>query len=647
MPGALPTAVGRAARRVLPVALAGAALLAGGDVAVADHGELVARWHLDGVDASGEYTPDDSGHDLKGATLGVSFVTGGRFSDALDLGANDSRVEVPDNALLEPAQITAMAWVRHTGSPGASRYIIAKGAEGCTGPSYALTSRGGGLAFIVRRGGVATPVESPNAGTALWDGAWHAVAGTYDGFTVRLWVDGVQVGTGTPAQGDIAYGLAIEALNIGNYPNINGCSDLQWPGLIDEARVYGRALAADELAYLARPGHVAPPDLPAPPANTVAPAINGAGAEPHPGDVLTATNGSWTRNPTSFEHRWLRCAPGGGGCTPIGGATSSTYRLTADDDTKSVRVRVVATNAGGPSEPADSAATSTVRAPGAPPPPPALAPADAGTPEPVVARLAIAPDPSCTGSVTRFDAGASTGPIARWRFEYTQPTNPPYRPPGQEQLPAGTETVLLSDGAASTVAHVFAFNRRTYAQFSGLGGSTLFRTPAAVKLTVTSAAGATAQVSRTLTFLDPTATSPGFSSVQPSRRPAACPPIAPWRDPFGLAAISSSVATSTDVRATVPCPPTRACLGDLSLSVATARRAARRTAAPKPLALQSFSVPAGEKRRVTARLTSAARKLLQRRRTIRAVITVRVVRPSGGVLKRTKSVTLRHKRRRG
>ena len=34
---------------------------------------------------------------------------------------------------------------------------------------------------------------------SVWDGKWHHVAGTFDGSTVRLYVDGVQVGTGTPA----------------------------------------------------------------------------------------------------------------------------------------------------------------------------------------------------------------------------------------------------------------------------------------------------------------------------------------------------------------------------------------------------------------------------------------------------------------
>ena len=46
------------------------------------------------------------------------------------------------------------------------------------------------------------------APNTVWDGTWHHVAGTYDGAAVRFYVDGAQVGTGTPASGPIVYGLA-------------------------------------------------------------------------------------------------------------------------------------------------------------------------------------------------------------------------------------------------------------------------------------------------------------------------------------------------------------------------------------------------------------------------------------------------------
>ena len=73
--------------------------------------------------------------------------------------------------------------------------------------TYALyTYVDGGLVFFISDG-VNAPFLSPDAGTGIWDGGWHVVVGTYDGSTVRLYVDGRQVGTGTQSTITIQYGL--------------------------------------------------------------------------------------------------------------------------------------------------------------------------------------------------------------------------------------------------------------------------------------------------------------------------------------------------------------------------------------------------------------------------------------------------------
>jgi hypothetical protein len=61
-------------------------------------------------------------------------------------------------------------------------------------------------------------VLSPDAGASLWDGRWHDVLGTFDGRFVRLFVDGEQVGAGTPATISMTYGLpAHDDFYIGDY----------------------------------------------------------------------------------------------------------------------------------------------------------------------------------------------------------------------------------------------------------------------------------------------------------------------------------------------------------------------------------------------------------------------------------------------
>jgi len=103
------------------------------------------------------------------------------------------------------------------------------------------------------------------------------------------------------------------------------------------------------------------------PNNTEKPAITGTA---HVGQTLTASNGTWTENPTSFTYQWLRCPASGGqsdgsDCAVIGGATSNTYPVATGDVGFTLRVRVTAINGDGQDD-AVSNATDVVAAQGGP-----------------------------------------------------------------------------------------------------------------------------------------------------------------------------------------------------------------------------------------------------------------------------------------
>jgi len=87
------------------------------------------------------------------------------------------------------------------------------------------------------------------------------------------------------------------------------------------------------------------------PTNSSVPTISGTAQV---GQTLTATTGTWTHNPTSFTYQWNRAG------TAIGGATASTYVPVTGDLGNTLTVSVVATNSGGSTSPATSAATRAV-----------------------------------------------------------------------------------------------------------------------------------------------------------------------------------------------------------------------------------------------------------------------------------------------
>ena len=218
--------------------------------------DIVGDWHLD--EGVGQVAGDSStnGNDGQlGSTPGAdandpTWICGIFGTAALHFDGDDF-VEVADSPTLEAPAITAEAWVRRLGSPGVYRYILSKGASGCTAASYAIYSGGsGGLHFYIFNG--STFVLSPDAGTSVWDGDWHHVAGSFDGSRVRLYVDGVQIGSGTPTTISIGYGLPNDdRFHIGTYRG-PACFNWHFTGDIDEVRVWTRALTASEIAQRAQ-----------------------------------------------------------------------------------------------------------------------------------------------------------------------------------------------------------------------------------------------------------------------------------------------------------------------------------------------------------------------------------------------------------
>ena len=71
--------------------------------------------------------------------------------------------------------------------------------------------------------------------------------GSYDGSTIRLYVDGSQVGTGTSYPGALTYNLPnSNDLEIGNYPGV--CRDSRvFDGDIDDVEIFNQALTPDQV----------------------------------------------------------------------------------------------------------------------------------------------------------------------------------------------------------------------------------------------------------------------------------------------------------------------------------------------------------------------------------------------------------------
>lgn len=225
---------------------------------------LLGGWNLD--EGAGHVTADAAGRGHEGR-LGLTSGpdahdpawVSGRFGAGLRFdGAQNQYVAIARPETLSPALITVEAWVRRAGTPGMWRYVVSSGGQGCDFSSFGLYSGfQGGLAFYV--GGSSSYVTSPDAAPeAVWDGSWHHAVGTYDGGHVRLYVDGVEVGSGTPTGLTVDYGLDARGVYIGTY---RGSCELPFTGDVDGVAIRDGALTATEVA--GRSGALAQRPMPA------------------------------------------------------------------------------------------------------------------------------------------------------------------------------------------------------------------------------------------------------------------------------------------------------------------------------------------------------------------------------------------------
>jgi hypothetical protein len=187
-------------------------------------------------EGSGTTVADASGNGNNGTLSGTAWSAAGKYGNALSFSGTSARVTIADAPSLRLTNaMTLEAWVKPSTVTAAWRDVIYKGndnyyLEGTTGNS--------GRPAV---GGTFNGADANLYGTAaLSVNIWTHLAGSYDGTTLRLYVNGVQVSTVNQA------GL----LQTSNNPlQIGGDSIFgqTFQGLIDEVRVYNRVLTASEI----------------------------------------------------------------------------------------------------------------------------------------------------------------------------------------------------------------------------------------------------------------------------------------------------------------------------------------------------------------------------------------------------------------
>lgn len=191
-------------------------------------------------------------HTWKDNCLGIRVAARGKVGNGLGCDGSTVFQEAPHSPDLEPPQLTAEAWLNVAEFPGgkdARRWIVAKNGNEWAEGHYALMIDGDKAgAYLNIGGGEKNSFSAWSEKGLLKAKQWHHLAMTYDGATLKVFVDGraaasVEVKkTRVPGNGPFAIGRRPDGF-------------VTVKGVVDEVRLYRRALPEDEIA-----GHVARPD---------------------------------------------------------------------------------------------------------------------------------------------------------------------------------------------------------------------------------------------------------------------------------------------------------------------------------------------------------------------------------------------------
>jgi len=180
-----------------------------------------------------------SGTLLNGATFAA-----GKVGQAFSLDGSNDYVRIPDSPAFRPTNVTLEAWINFSSNPTGTRMIFNKPLGNGNLDSYQIFYENGQLQGLISDlTGLGPRVQFAFAPVL---GTWYHVAYTFDDPSDRqvLYLNGMAVSTGTVTK-SIAYDN--HPLLIGADTENGAEGSFPFPGLIDEASIFGRALSQAEI----------------------------------------------------------------------------------------------------------------------------------------------------------------------------------------------------------------------------------------------------------------------------------------------------------------------------------------------------------------------------------------------------------------
>ncbi len=248
---------------------------------------------------------DDSGNANDGTISGALPSPGKVGAKSLGFDGVDDHVDVGPILNYPTESVSVAAWFSSDALANCGSFdcrIASKATDTSESEHYLMLSTvkiGGDvrLRFRLKAGGT-TQTLIASVGN-IQNGVWYHVAATYDGATMKLYMDGVEVGS-VVKTGIIDLAPAVDFW-IGGNPD--SPTSRPWEGRIDDVRIYDGALTKDEIAALVELA-LSPVPTP-PPAKSFGSLMSGFAALLPTSDTASP---QWF-SPVGLEHRGASVSP--------------------------------------------------------------------------------------------------------------------------------------------------------------------------------------------------------------------------------------------------------------------------------------------------------------------------------------------------
>jgi len=218
-------------------------------------GGLVGNWTFNGpdVDWATNTAYDRSGQGNNGDITNMNTSTAptiGKIGQALEFDGGDDYVDINTSASLNLSSNnkgTLTAWAYYSSVPDDQDRFVTHSENNDFWIGVGFGSASGEFTALLYDG--AQKNVDSNVAVSDYTNQWVYIVGTFDGSNVKLYVNGQ--GKGSTGAGNINYEGGDYRTTIGSAPAAAGGL---FNGIIDEVRIYNRALSAEEIQQLYRAG---------------------------------------------------------------------------------------------------------------------------------------------------------------------------------------------------------------------------------------------------------------------------------------------------------------------------------------------------------------------------------------------------------